>query len=425
MALAQLLLDPYYRTVIGFQVLIEKEFISFGHQFFVRAGHGSKDYRDSHRSPVFHQFIDCVWQLLQQFPSAFEFNELFLVTILRHHYSCRFGTFLCNSMKECYENGLPLKTCSIWTYINGFCEKEDSELKELRGENEIEESQRVEQEFRKVVERRTKYVNSKYLHGRHHHLVPVVTISLPGEDRNHQCEDVETSLRVRSEMASEERSATDEKRVEINQETKGKNSTTTKESTRENTKNANEIQRLWKSTSDTDTVARRSSLGFLSMDSYGKNNQLPLWKLSSFPYVGNLPRALKLGFSQAEASQPSATDNCDKTGNDDSSSLMRSWNRLSVGLYGLAERKGDIISREKERSEQGGRRRRFSVSGPGPVVGVRFWTSYYLRQQHQRRICSCCSDCYGCSGSTLPPLPALLCTADGSCSVCACLQTSE
>lgn len=31
-----------------------------------------------------------------QFPTAFEFNERLLLTILDHLYSCRFGTFLYN-----------------------------------------------------------------------------------------------------------------------------------------------------------------------------------------------------------------------------------------------------------------------------------------------------------------------------------------
>ena len=38
-ALTQIMLDPYYRTFEGFSVLIEKDFVSFGHQFQLRHGH--------------------------------------------------------------------------------------------------------------------------------------------------------------------------------------------------------------------------------------------------------------------------------------------------------------------------------------------------------------------------------------------------
>lgn len=95
-----LMLDQYYRTIKGFQVLIEKEWLSFGHKFQQRIGHGNDHHSDADRSPVFLQFIDCVWQISQQFPNAFEFNDFFLITILDHLYSCRFGTFLCNSERE-------------------------------------------------------------------------------------------------------------------------------------------------------------------------------------------------------------------------------------------------------------------------------------------------------------------------------------
>ncbi|CAB4064923.1 MTMR1_2 [Lepeophtheirus salmonis] len=59
-ALTMLMLDPYFRSVTGFQVLIEKEWLSFGHKFAHRIGHGEDKPNDNDRSPVFLQFIDCV-----------------------------------------------------------------------------------------------------------------------------------------------------------------------------------------------------------------------------------------------------------------------------------------------------------------------------------------------------------------------------
>ncbi|CAL9685707.1 unnamed protein product [Knipowitschia caucasica] len=117
-SLAMLMLDGYYRTIRGFEVLIEKEWLSFGHRFQTRIGHGDKNHTDADRSPVFIQFIDCVWQLTRQFPAAFEFNEYFLVTILDHLYSCLFGTFLCNSEQQRMKEDIPKKTVSLWSYVN-------------------------------------------------------------------------------------------------------------------------------------------------------------------------------------------------------------------------------------------------------------------------------------------------------------------
>jgi myotubularin-related protein 1/2 len=59
-----------------------------------------------------------VWQLTEQFPTAFEFNEHFLITILDHLYSCLFGTFLYNNEKSRLEAGVKDKTISIWSFIN-------------------------------------------------------------------------------------------------------------------------------------------------------------------------------------------------------------------------------------------------------------------------------------------------------------------
>ncbi|KAB0341249.1 hypothetical protein FD754_018175 [Muntiacus muntjak] len=117
-SLAMLMLDSYYRTIKGFEALIEKEWISFGHRFALRVGHGNDNHADADRSPIFLQFIDCVWQMTRQFPSAFEFNELFLITILDHLYSCLFGTFLCNCEQQRLKEDISTKTVSLWSYIN-------------------------------------------------------------------------------------------------------------------------------------------------------------------------------------------------------------------------------------------------------------------------------------------------------------------
>ncbi|XP_014341513.1 myotubularin isoform X2 [Latimeria chalumnae] len=122
-SLALLMLDSYYRTIIGFEVLVQKEWISFGHKFASRIGHGDKNHADADRSPIFLQFIDCVWQITKQFPAAFEFNENFLITILDHLYSCRFGSFLYNSELMRDKENVKEKTVSLWSLINSEVEK--------------------------------------------------------------------------------------------------------------------------------------------------------------------------------------------------------------------------------------------------------------------------------------------------------------
>uniref|UniRef100_A0A8C6QY60 Myotubularin phosphatase domain-containing protein n=1 Tax=Nannospalax galili TaxID=1026970 RepID=A0A8C6QY60_NANGA len=112
-SLAMLMLVGYYRTIGRFEVLL-----SFGHRFQLRVGHSDKSHADADRSPVFLQFIDCVWQMTRQFPTAFEFNQYFLITILDHLYSCLFGTFLCNSEQQQGKENLPSRTASLWSYIN-------------------------------------------------------------------------------------------------------------------------------------------------------------------------------------------------------------------------------------------------------------------------------------------------------------------
>eukprot|EP00070_Physeter_catodon_P031520 XP_028338414.1 myotubularin-related protein 1 isoform X7 [Physeter catodon] len=78
-SLAMLLLDSYYRTIKGFEALLEKEWISFGHRFALRVGHGNDNHADADRSPIFLQFIDCVWQMTRQTPIHQNLKELLAV----------------------------------------------------------------------------------------------------------------------------------------------------------------------------------------------------------------------------------------------------------------------------------------------------------------------------------------------------------
>uniref|UniRef100_A0A914GS41 Phosphatidylinositol-3-phosphatase n=1 Tax=Globodera rostochiensis TaxID=31243 RepID=A0A914GS41_GLORO len=116
-SLAMLQLDQFYRTIEGFAVLVEKEWCSFGHKFAQRIGHGQEKPDDAERSPIFVQFIDCVWQLYNQFTAAFEFNVRFLKTLLDELYSCRFGTFLYNNERERHDLEVKLNTVSLWSFI--------------------------------------------------------------------------------------------------------------------------------------------------------------------------------------------------------------------------------------------------------------------------------------------------------------------
>lgn len=68
----------------GFQVLIEREWLDFGHKFADRCGQGVGSEDANERCPVFLQWLDCLHQLINQFPTAFEFNLTFLVRALKY-----------------------------------------------------------------------------------------------------------------------------------------------------------------------------------------------------------------------------------------------------------------------------------------------------------------------------------------------------
>jgi hypothetical protein len=115
-SLAQIMLDPYFRTIEGFQVLVQKSWLSFGHRVHYRTGHGEKPTDDN--SPIFFQFLDCVWQLTNQFPTAFEYNDAMLLDVADNLWSCRFGTFLLNCDRERDDMDLSKKTTSLWSFVD-------------------------------------------------------------------------------------------------------------------------------------------------------------------------------------------------------------------------------------------------------------------------------------------------------------------
>lgn len=119
-SLCQLMLDPYFRTISGFCILIEKEWLSFGHMFTNRTFAPSSPVE---RSPIFVLFLDCVWQIMQQFPHSFEFDEELLIILADHFQSGYFGNFLCDSERERLKFGLNRSTTSLWSHIDAISEE--------------------------------------------------------------------------------------------------------------------------------------------------------------------------------------------------------------------------------------------------------------------------------------------------------------
>ena len=135
-AFSQLLVDPYFRTLKGYMILIEKDFLSFGHQFQIRNGYYSdKDYKEDQNSPILLQYLDATHQLLVNYPMYFEFNMDFLIFVANNINSGKYGTFLYNHEKDRDAKDARKKTMSIWTevlhnkekYINPYYEKKAQE----------------------------------------------------------------------------------------------------------------------------------------------------------------------------------------------------------------------------------------------------------------------------------------------------------
>ncbi len=70
----------------------------------------------SRQAPVFLLFLDCVWQLSRQFPSALEFTESYLLHLYDLTHSCLYGNFLFNSPKNRVQASLHSKRSSFFGF---------------------------------------------------------------------------------------------------------------------------------------------------------------------------------------------------------------------------------------------------------------------------------------------------------------------
>jgi hypothetical protein len=122
-SLSMLMMDGFYRTLKGFIVLVEKEWLSFGHKFGDRLGWSGHGLKSEECSPIFAQFLDCVHQFIVQVPNAFEFNEELLLFIMSNLTSGWYGNFLFNTEYELKFHVGHKSLLSIWTPILGNKER--------------------------------------------------------------------------------------------------------------------------------------------------------------------------------------------------------------------------------------------------------------------------------------------------------------
>jgi len=130
-SLVQICLHPETRTIDGLVWLIQREWLSAGHQFELRLAHhaplnslsldasskaasisrvfdkfkGSSD-DQAHNDPrdefcpIFPQFLDAVLQLMRVYPNCFEFNQALIASLCRESFVCETDTFKGNCERD-------------------------------------------------------------------------------------------------------------------------------------------------------------------------------------------------------------------------------------------------------------------------------------------------------------------------------------
>ncbi|XP_063803242.1 myotubularin-related protein 11 isoform X2 [Pseudophryne corroboree] len=117
-SLVQVILDPHTRTLSGFQSLVQKEWVSAGHPFMQRFNHFRRS--DKEESPVFPLFLDCVWQIVQQFPASFEFTESYLMALHDSAYNPFCSTFTHNCHWDRIRGSQRHSSSQTYTPVNGW-----------------------------------------------------------------------------------------------------------------------------------------------------------------------------------------------------------------------------------------------------------------------------------------------------------------
>ena len=119
---SQIILDKRFRTLDGFICLIEKDWLTFGHQFRLRCGmycpsDSPNVASENQKSPIFIQWLDAVYQIMNQNMTKFEFNTDLLYFLANEMFTGKYGTFLFNNEQEREKYLCREKTVSIWSYV--------------------------------------------------------------------------------------------------------------------------------------------------------------------------------------------------------------------------------------------------------------------------------------------------------------------
>ncbi|XP_027142671.1 myotubularin-related protein 11 [Larimichthys crocea] len=115
-SLVQVMCDPHCRTQHGFQSLVQKEWVMAGHRFYSRVNYHRDN--DKEEAPVFLLFLDCVWQLLSQYPSRFQLTDDFLLALHDSIHLPLFSSFLANCQRERCKRSQNLG--QSYTPVNGW-----------------------------------------------------------------------------------------------------------------------------------------------------------------------------------------------------------------------------------------------------------------------------------------------------------------